>query len=84
MLPTLMFSTRRVVHIQTTEVEAPMMKSQIPTIITLIKGCKHAAVVTDVKQVPLGCGSAVINADCTVHVLVKVSRGVTLSIWRTL
>ncbi|KAG9026395.1 hypothetical protein FRB95_008882 [Tulasnella sp. JGI-2019a] len=58
-------------HIQTIEAEAERMRSQIPTIITLTKGCKEAAVVTSVQDVPLGCGSAVVNADVSVHVLVK-------------
>ncbi|KAG8886997.1 hypothetical protein FRB98_000680 [Tulasnella sp. 332] len=58
-------------HIQTTPAEAQLMTSQIPTIITLTKGCKEAAVVTDIEDVPLGCGSFVVNADVSVHVLVK-------------
>ncbi|KAG9018677.1 hypothetical protein FRB90_010593 [Tulasnella sp. 427] len=49
----------------------PLLKSQVPTIVSLTKGCKSADVVTDANAIPLGCGSAVVNADCSVHVLVK-------------
>ncbi|KAG8925287.1 hypothetical protein FRC00_004142 [Tulasnella sp. 408] len=49
----------------------PLLSSQVPTIVSLTKGCKSADVVTDASAIPLGCGSAVVNADCSVHVLVK-------------
>jgi len=59
------------VQIQTSPGEAPMLQSQVPTILALTKGCKEIGVVTNVKDIPLGSGSAVITPECTVHVLVK-------------
>lgn len=61
------------VHVLAAPSIAPLAESQGPTIIALTKGCKSVNVVTDVKDVPIGCGSAVVNADCSIHLLVKVS-----------
>ncbi|KAG8933507.1 hypothetical protein FRC02_011707 [Tulasnella sp. 418] len=59
------------VHVLTSPADAAVFESQCPTIVALTKGCKSASVVTDIKDVPAGCGSAIINADISVHVLVK-------------
>jgi len=58
-------------HILAATSIAPLLESQAPTVVALTKGCKSATVVTDTKDIPLGCGSAIVNADCSVHVLVK-------------
>ncbi|KAG8907503.1 hypothetical protein FRB99_003876 [Tulasnella sp. 403] len=60
------------VHVQATTSLAPLIASQVSTMVSLTKGCKSVQVVTDTKDIPIGCGSAVINADCSVHLLVKV------------
>ncbi|KAL0066865.1 valine--tRNA ligase [Marasmius tenuissimus] len=51
--------------------ETALFSSQTPTIVTLTKGCKSAQVVTDIKDVPSGCGSAVVTSSITVHTLVR-------------
>jgi len=50
---------------------AALLQSQGPTIQALTKGCKSVSVVSSATEIPLGSGSAVVNADCSVHVLVK-------------
>ncbi|KAF8308576.1 hypothetical protein DL93DRAFT_2171021 [Clavulina sp. PMI_390] len=57
--------------VSTSPNEAPMLESQVPTIVALVKGCKSATVVSDASQVPEGCGSAVISPTLTVFLLVK-------------
>lgn len=51
--------------------EIDLFRSQTQAVITLIKGCSAVNVIEDVKSLPAGCGSAVINSTTTVHVLVK-------------
>ncbi|KAI0067514.1 hypothetical protein BV25DRAFT_1961213 [Artomyces pyxidatus] len=58
------------IHVQT-DSEAALFKSQIPTMITLTKGCKSVEVVKDVSTIPPGCGSIVLTATVGVHVLVR-------------
>ena len=53
--------------------EAKLFESQLPTIITLTKGCKGAEVVRSVQEIPTGCGSAVLTPTVAVHILVRVS-----------
>ena len=65
-------------HIQT-QSEAALFQSQLPTIIALSKGCKSAKVIRDLKDIPAGCGSAVLTPTVAVHVLVRVSVSKTLS-----
>lgn len=52
--------------------DAVLFESQLPTIISLIKGCQSAKVVRTLEEVPEGCGSLVISPDVIVHVLVRV------------
>lgn len=59
-------------HIQTEEV-AQVFESQLPTIVALTKGCKSAKIVRDLKDIPAGCGAAVVNPTLAVHTLVRVS-----------
>jgi len=59
-------------HIQT-QSEAALLESQLPTIIALTKGCKSAKVLRNLKDIPAGCGSAVLTPTVAVHVLVRVS-----------
>jgi len=59
-------------HIKT-ESEAILFESQVPTIVALTKGCKSATVVYDLKDIPAGCGSAVLTPTVVVHALVRVS-----------
>lgn len=61
------------IHTQT-DAEATLLTSQCPTIVALTKGCTSAKVVRDNKDIPAGCGSAVLTPTITVHVLVRVSR----------
>ncbi|KAL5522197.1 VAS1 [Sanghuangporus sanghuang] len=51
--------------------EAKLFESQLPTIITLTKGCKSAEVVRSVRDIPVGCGSAVLTSTVAVHILVR-------------
>ncbi|THV07564.1 hypothetical protein K435DRAFT_959639 [Dendrothele bispora CBS 962.96] len=51
--------------------EAALSKSQIPTIVTLTKGCKSAKVVRDVSEIPAGCGSTVVTSSISIHTLVR-------------
>ncbi|CAL1702390.1 unnamed protein product [Somion occarium] len=51
--------------------DAVLFESQLPTIISLIKGCQSAKVVRTLEEVPEGCGSLVISPDVIVHVLVR-------------
>ncbi|KAF4597436.1 hypothetical protein EYR40_007895 [Pleurotus pulmonarius] len=57
-------------HAQTDE-EAQLLESQIPTIVTLTKGCKSAQVVRDLSQIPPGCGGSIVTATVAVHTLVR-------------
>ncbi|KDQ24550.1 hypothetical protein PLEOSDRAFT_1094347 [Pleurotus ostreatus PC15] len=57
-------------HAQTDE-EAKLLESQIPTIVTLTKGCKSAQVVRDLSQIPPGCGGSIVTATVAVHTLVR-------------
>ena len=59
------------IHSQT-EKEIALFRSQTQAMITLIKGCNAVNILEDVKTLPAGCGSAVINSTTTVHLLVKV------------
>ncbi|KAF9076843.1 tRNA synthetases class I-domain-containing protein [Rhodocollybia butyracea] len=54
-----------------TEEEAKLFESQVPTIVTLTKGCTSAQVVRDAKDIPAGCGSTVVTATIAVHTLVR-------------
>ncbi|KAK7463838.1 valine--tRNA ligase [Stygiomarasmius scandens] len=51
--------------------EAALFESQIPTIVTLTKGCKSAQVVRNASEIPAGCGSAVVSSSISVHTLVR-------------
>ena len=52
--------------------EAALLESQVPTIVTLTKGCNSAKVVREMKDIPAGCGSAIISHTLAVHTLVRV------------
>jgi len=58
------------IHVQN-DAEATLLESQIPTIVTLIKGCKSAQVVRSASEIPEGCGASVVTAFVTIHTLVK-------------
>lgn len=58
--------------VSTSPNESTMLDSQTATIVPLVKGCKSATVVSDVSQIPEGCGSAVLSPSLTVYILVKV------------
>jgi len=66
----LMSNIQTYIHINAPRL-AKTVKDQAPTIVALTKGCKSVEVVEDKQQIPLGCGSAVVNADVTVHILVR-------------
>lgn len=55
-----------------TEEEAILFESQVPTIVTLTKGCTSAKVVRDAKTIPAGCGSTLVTSTIVVHTLVRV------------
>ena len=52
--------------------DAALFESQLPSIQSLVKGCKSA------KDVPEGCGSLVVSPNVIVHVLVRVSTALRL------
>jgi valyl-tRNA synthetase len=58
-------------HIQSHD-EAVLFETQTPAIVALTKGCKSARVVRDVREIPAGCGSAVVTPTIVIHTLVKV------------
>lgn len=49
-----------------------LLDSQAPVITALTKGCKSVEVVKSVEDVPEGCASELVNADVTVHLMVRV------------
>jgi valyl-tRNA synthetase len=51
--------------------EAEMLKTQVPTIVTLTKGCQSVAVVEQTSDIPEGCGSVVLSPTLTSFLLVK-------------
>lgn len=53
--------------------DAVLFESQLPSIQSLVKGCKSAKVVRTLEEVPEGCGSLVVSPNVIVHVLVRVS-----------
>ena len=55
-----------------TDAEAELFESQASTIVALTKGCKSAKVVHDLKDIPPGCGSAVLSPTIVVYLLVRV------------
>ncbi|KAL1742991.1 tRNA synthetases class I-domain-containing protein [Schizophyllum fasciatum] len=54
-----------------TDAEAALLEGQVPTIVSLTKGCKSAKVVRDLKDIPEGCGAAVITPTVTIYTLVR-------------
>lgn len=52
-----------------------LLTASIPTIQTLIKGCKLVSVLSsdETSAIPEGCGSAVVSSSVVVYTLVKVS-----------
>jgi valyl-tRNA synthetase len=63
------------VQVQTEEDQA-LFSSQVPTIVSLTKGCKSATVVRDPSQIPAGCASAVVNPTVIIHTLVRVRKSI--------
>jgi valyl-tRNA synthetase len=59
------------IHSQTGR-ETTLFRSEAQAMVTLIKGCNAVTVIDEVKSLPPGCGSFVINSTTTVHLLVKV------------
>ncbi|KAJ6513801.1 tRNA synthetases class I-domain-containing protein [Mycena vitilis] len=57
-------------HIQSDD-EAALFESQLSTIVALTKGCKSAEVVRELKDIPDGCGGAVVTPTFAVHALVR-------------
>ncbi|KAG5646787.1 hypothetical protein DXG03_002164 [Asterophora parasitica] len=57
-------------HIQDDQ-EAALFESQLPTIVSLTKGCKSAVVVRGAAAIPAGCGSTVVTRTVAVHTLVR-------------
>jgi len=57
-------------HVQSDREQA-LFESQSSTIVALTKGCKSARIVRGLKDVPAGCGSAVVTSTVVVHVLVR-------------
>lgn len=56
----------------TNDADAALFESQIPTMLTLTKGCKSIKVVRNVTEIPAGCGSAVLTQTIGIHILVRV------------
>jgi valyl-tRNA synthetase len=55
-----------------TDAEATMFESQVPTIVSLTKGCKSANVARSLSDIPAGCGSSVLTSTIAVYLLVRV------------
>ncbi|KAI5831094.1 hypothetical protein K523DRAFT_379399 [Schizophyllum commune Tattone D] len=53
------------------DADAALFKSQVPTIVALTKGCKSAKVVRELKDIPEGCGAAVVTPTVAIHTLVR-------------
>ncbi|GJJ15026.1 AP-1 adaptor complex sigma subunit Aps1 [Clathrus columnatus] len=53
------------------EATKTVFKSQLPTIISLTKGCRSATMVQDISEIPAGCGSAVLSDTLSVYILVR-------------
>ncbi|KAJ6621454.1 tRNA synthetases class I-domain-containing protein [Mycena sp. CBHHK59/15] len=51
--------------------EAALFESQLSTIVALTKGCKSAKLVREPKDIPEGCGGAVVTPTVAVHTLVR-------------
>ncbi|KAK0243108.1 tRNA synthetases class I-domain-containing protein [Armillaria nabsnona] len=51
--------------------DARLIESQLPTMVALTKGCKSAVVVSDLKDVPAGCGSSVVTKSIVIYTLVR-------------
>lgn len=51
--------------------EAALFESQLPTIVSLTKNCKGAKVVRTLEEVPPGCGSDLLTPTVVIHVLVR-------------
>jgi hypothetical protein len=58
-------------HVQN-DAEAALFEEQVPTMVTLIKGCKSIQVVRNAADVHAGCGSAALTPSIAVHILVRV------------
>ncbi|EJT98070.1 hypothetical protein DACRYDRAFT_24610 [Dacryopinax primogenitus] len=58
------------IHVTASRI-AEVFKEQTPTILALTKGCKSIEIVGSQQEIPLGCGSTVVTADVTVHILVR-------------
>lgn len=58
-------------HVQSDK-EAALFEAQVPTMVTLTKGCKSVSVVRELSQIPDGCGSVVLTPAIAVYVLVRV------------
>ncbi|CED84755.1 valine-trna ligase [Phaffia rhodozyma] len=48
-----------------------MFQSQITVLSSLTKGCKSAEVISKVEELPEGCASELVNAEVTVHLMVR-------------
>ncbi|KAI0031097.1 tRNA synthetases class I-domain-containing protein [Vararia minispora EC-137] len=57
-------------HVQS-DAEAMLFESQVPTMVTLTKGCKSIKIIRDVSEVQAGCGSAALTPTIAVHILVR-------------
>ncbi|KAL1671933.1 tRNA synthetases class I-domain-containing protein, partial [Schizophyllum commune] len=53
------------------DADAALFESQVPTIVALTKGCKSAKVVRELKDIPEGCGAAVVTPTVAIHTLVR-------------
>jgi valyl-tRNA synthetase len=59
-------------HVQSDE-EAALFEPQLSTIVALTKGGKSAKLVRELKDIPEGCGGAVVTPTIAIHTLVRVS-----------
>lgn len=55
------------------DADAAIFETQLPTIVSLTKGCSSAKVARGLQDIPVGCGSEVLTPTVAVHLLVKVS-----------
>ncbi|VDB91952.1 unnamed protein product [Peniophora sp. CBMAI 1063] len=66
----LMSDVQLYLHAQT-DAEATLFTNELPTMQTLIKGCKSITVVRSAHEIPAGCGSSLLTPTLAVHLLVR-------------
>ncbi|KAL1686988.1 hypothetical protein GGG16DRAFT_128281 [Schizophyllum commune] len=56
---------------RSSDADAALFESQVPTIVALTKGCESVKVARELKHIPEGCGAAVVTPTIAIHTLVR-------------